>query len=322
MKLVSLTILFSLFNIGLTFSQCILPSGSYTWGLSDIDNYIVSNCGGDLSAGLILPTDAIISIQNNDVWDLTAYGAFTFTIQGNGSLSFNGSDQLNLAAGSVLIIENTSNTAALQVSGAGTNIRLTIGSTTYTGSQFASIIAAGGADQNGILPIELLSFSSSLNKDEQVELIWETLSEYNNSHFDIEHSSDGFNFENIGRVSGAGHSSNSRNYEFLHSLPNQGLNYYRLKQVDYDGNYEYLNTIVQELSSSTFFVLNYQTYSILSFKLKQPAQLLILDFSGRTINSSALQAGEQILNLSDLHKGKYLIRIHTNMEQKVIPIAR
>lgn len=84
------------------------------------------------------------------------------------------------------------------------------------------------------LPAELTSFSA-FAKDNDVELIWETSSEINNSHFEIQHSTDGRIFETIGQVQGIGTSNYGRQYQFNHNSPVRGNNYYRLHQVDFDG---------------------------------------------------------------------------------------
>lgn len=86
----------------------------------------------------------------------------------------------------------------------------------------------------GVLPVELTSFSA-FAKDNDVELIWETSSEINNSHFEIQHSTDGRIFETIGQVQGLGTSNYGRQYQFNHNSPVRGNNYYRLHQVDFDG---------------------------------------------------------------------------------------
>lgn len=322
MKLLALILVFNFALFSVPYAQCILPTGGYSWGGTELVNHISSNCGGNLSTGLIAPTDATITIQNNDIWDLTAYGAIVFTIQGNASIGFNGSDELILSAGSSLVIENTSSTTALSESGVGTNIRITIGTTTYTGNEFDAIIAAGGVNQDGLLPVELLSFSSRINEQLEVELNWVTLIENNNSHFDIEYSIDGFNFEKIGTVLGLGSSINYRNYDFIHSSPSQGANYYRLKQVDNNGNFEYLKTIVQELRSSDFFELKYHTLSSISFEIKFPAKFSIFDLSGKKVVSLSLEVGPHIYNLSELEHGQYIIRIYRNGQEKIIRIVQ
>jgi len=70
-------------------------------------------------------------------------------------------------------------------------------------------------------------------------LDWATATEINNSGFEIEHSTDGLSFDYVDFVPGSGGSSITIWYEFLHSQPGLGLHYYRLKQIDYDGEYEY-----------------------------------------------------------------------------------
>ncbi|MBY5957885.1 T9SS type A sorting domain-containing protein [Membranicola marinus] len=90
----------------------------------------------------------------------------------------------------------------------------------------------------GILPIELLSFTAFAHKDE-VDLDWETATELNNSHFEVQRSPDGRNYTTIGEVRGAGTSSQVLDYAFTDEQPTPGKNYYRLKQVDYNGSFDY-----------------------------------------------------------------------------------
>ncbi len=96
-------------------------------------------------------------------------------------------------------------------------------------------------DENG-LPVELLSFTGKLN-DSQVDLEWETASELNNDYFTVERSSDGVNFEPIGRIDGKGNYNGLSKYYLTDFSPLQGVSYYRLKQTDYDGKFEYSNII-------------------------------------------------------------------------------
>jgi hypothetical protein len=100
------------------------------------------------------------------------------------------------------------------------------------------------------LPIELLSFSGA-QQDAFVALKWETAAEINNDFMAIERSSDGINFREIGKVKGAGTTSEVQYYEFLDRQPLTGINYYRLRQVDFDGAFEYHKTIAVEMISRT-----------------------------------------------------------------------
>jgi hypothetical protein len=87
------------------------------------------------------------------------------------------------------------------------------------------------------LPVDLVYFKA--DKDEnQVMLSWQTAAEKNNDFFAIERSADGYAFEELDRIQGAGNSSIPRNYTFNDLNPLEGTSYYRLRQVDYDGKFE------------------------------------------------------------------------------------
>ena len=94
-----------------------------------------------------------------------------------------------------------------------------------------------GTDWGGTLPVELASFTSSVNRN-NVNLVWSTASENNNSGFDIERSSNGI-WSKIGNVTGNGTSSVMNNYKFSDLNLASGKYSYRLKQIDYNGNFEY-----------------------------------------------------------------------------------
>lgn len=93
------------------------------------------------------------------------------------------------------------------------------------------------------LPVTLLSFHAAKSKDQQsVKTTWYTSEESNSSHFDIEKSEDGNTFQKIGTVKAAGNSSSIMRYSFVDARPNK-RNYYRLKQVDLDGSFEYSRSV-------------------------------------------------------------------------------
>lgn len=87
-----------------------------------------------------------------------------------------------------------------------------------------------------LLPIELVSFEATLLNTDQVKLEWITASESDNDHFDIERSRDGLTWETIAMIPGAGNSSSKLTYQTFDSSPYNGRSYYRLKQIDIDGN--------------------------------------------------------------------------------------
>jgi hypothetical protein len=119
-------------------------------------------------------------------------------------------------------------------------------------NDFSELNPFGG--ELGALPLTLLSFDANIdNKD--VLLKWKTTDEVNTRLFDVHWSLTGINFQKIGTVS-----SNNRpginNYQYKHIAPGKGLNYYRLKPVDIDGNFTFSATVkvtVDNLSGLTVY---------------------------------------------------------------------
>lgn len=89
-----------------------------------------------------------------------------------------------------------------------------------------------------IVPIKLSSFTAQNNNTTNL-LLWTTENETNNKHFEIQRSTDGINFKQIGIVNAVGNSTVATNYNFTDNAPTNGINYYRLKQVDVDGTFTF-----------------------------------------------------------------------------------
>lgn len=96
------------------------------------------------------------------------------------------------------------------------------------------------------LPITLIDFYGRDN-NEKVELEWSVLNEINNYRFIIEKTIDGSSYEPIGYVIGAGTSYSKQDYSYVDDNPNEGINYYRLSQEDYDGSIEHHKNIAVDV---------------------------------------------------------------------------
>ena len=96
-----------------------------------------------------------------------------------------------------------------------------------------------------LLPIQLENFKAAL-RHREVDLTWNTITEENNDYFSVERSMDGIEWYQIGRIKGAGQSNFLLSYQMTDEFPLNGLNYYRLGQVDFDGNITYSNIEVVE----------------------------------------------------------------------------
>ncbi len=95
---------------------------------------------------------------------------------------------------------------------------------------------------NEVLPVTWTRFEAAA-ETQTVSLIWETATETDNDYFEVEHAISGLEFKSIGRVTGNGTVNSISRYEFKHLNPVNGLNYYRLKQVDFDGQHHYSDVI-------------------------------------------------------------------------------
>ena len=125
----------------------------------------------------------------------------------------------------------------------------TLASGTINGNETLTDLAtiefnnSGGVNYSiQFLPVEFTHFTA-IPKGQQTQLDFATASETNNDYFEIQRSSDSRNWEVIGKVKGAGTTQQEQNYSFTDRHPQKGMNYYRLKQVDYDGQFEYSSII-------------------------------------------------------------------------------
>jgi photosystem II stability/assembly factor-like uncharacterized protein len=104
------------------------------------------------------------------------------------------------------------------------------------------------------VPVELTSFTATANGKEVI-LNWTTATEINNQGFEIERSGDNINFNNIGFVPGFGTTTEPKSYSYSDQSVNSGTFYYRLKQIDFDGSFEYSEVVEIEITSPTEFIL-------------------------------------------------------------------
>jgi len=102
----------------------------------------------------------------------------------------------------------------------------------------------------GLLPVELISFNALVTEEKTIRIHWTTAQEINNDFFTIERSSTGNDFTEIIEIPGAGNSSKEINYETYDNEPLENGGFYRLKQTDYDGHYEYFRIVNVKLENN------------------------------------------------------------------------
>lgn len=163
------------------------------------------------------------------------------------------------------------------------------------------------------LPIELLSFTGQL-KDGKGILKWSTASETNNDYFTLERSMNGIDFEKIGEVQGAGNSTTILDYSFTDENPFSGINYYRLRQTDFDGAFDYSEIIALRFSDPSKYTSWYnQASSQILVHINDNEHLQrafeLADASGRIIYKTLSCAEEVQINTTAFSRGIYLLRI-------------
>lgn len=168
------------------------------------------------------------------------------------------------------------------------------------------------------LPVAWLSFEARPAQS-KVKLEWSTAWEENNEHFLVEHSINGQQFRCIGKVDGKGTPTLAQSYFFWHQNPAVGLHYYRLKQVDYDGDWEYspITSVHMkgEIKQKKLHCFPNPVRGQLQVQLPvdpvPDSQLLIINSSGQIIRTVFIRNHLEQLDLSELLPGLYTLLFQT-----------
>ncbi len=198
--------------------------------------------------------------------------------------------------------------------GEGTEVSYTIENTAFPSCASTGTIILG---TDCIVPVELVGLEG-YERNGKVLLEWETVSETNNSHFVVERSYEGRDYEKIGSVKGAGTTSVPQFYDFVDERPQTGKNYYRLKQVDFDGNFEYSNVVTIDMRNGKLItkVFPSPTRDILNIESsKEIIHISIIDIAGRIVMDREMTGATNTqLDVSALQKGIYYIEMKSEQE--------
>ncbi len=167
------------------------------------------------------------------------------------------------------------------------------------------------------LPVTLTSFEGKM--EEGVSFLnWETASELNNKGFEIEHSTDGRAFSTVEFVLGQGTTQSVSNYSFLHKSPAKGDNYYRLKQIDFDGAFEYSDIVylINKANNSPVTIYPNPASDRISYQ-GVAATLKIYDIYGRQLIQQTAAVENTSIDISGLEVGTYMVEISTTTNEKI-----
>ncbi len=195
---------------------------------------------------------------------------------------------------------------------------LTLG-TWQNGSGCSGITTLSG-DVQSVLPVDLVLFESKMI-DKQIALQWITATELNNEKFEVEESREGREFQKIGEVKGKGATHEQQDYSFEVKNPRNGISYYRLKQIDFDGQFEYSKVIRVNFKGENgnvgeFYPNPSKSGTVnLDYTSENDDEILVsvFDVTGKLIVNQIQQFSNGDNNLSfdfsELNTGIYIVKI-------------
>lgn len=224
----------------------------------------------------------------------------------------NGVNWTNYIEASNITVPNGSTTIIIQ---GRRNAGNTLGCTTTTWSDLASWTV------DAVLPIQLISFSGYVNRENYVVLNWKTLSELNSTAYIIQKSDNALNWINIGKIDIVDNSMEEKNYAFCDSSILQKNNYYRLKIIEADNNFSFSNII--NVSKMNYSIVEFNLFpnpvrNILYIKSEIPIDnciISIVDMFGRNIIDKSyvgISTYNFQIEVNNLSKGIYFININSN----------
>lgn len=170
----------------------------------------------------------------------------------------------------------------------------------------------GGTGCVYVLPIILSHFD--VDCDNQFPKIkWTTSSEINNDYFTIEKSIDAVNWEIVASIQGAGNSNQQINYSYIddsYESNNQTI-YYRLKQTDFDGNFEYFNIIPIKCSGldNSFVIFPNPAASKITITGNEITKIEIIDILGRIVKQVEPLGNNIEIDISSISNGTFVVKI-------------
>lgn len=162
---------------------------------------------------------------------------------------------------------------------------------------------------NAQLPVELLAFTGIHSKN-QTLLEWTTASELNNEGFEIQHSIDGKNWNNLSFIQGYGTTNDLQYYQYVHRNAEVGMHYYRLKQIDYDDNFELSKTIAIQIRGKKGIVGLYPNPAVDYLTITNGEGIAtIYNQLGQKMRVWSIGKEQSEASLLDLNPGQYILSI-------------
>ncbi len=260
-------------------------------------------------------TGNIIRVSGLEHWDLARDNGSTSVIP---TLFYDGSSEVDSPIR--LLVAHYTGTEWEDLGNGAFSSSTVTASTAMT--SFSDLSLATSKDDTNPLPVEMLYFEAYV-KDAFINLEWATAKEINNDYFEVQKSLDGIVYHEVTQIQGAGSTSLQQSYKFTDEYPIPGIQYYRLKQVDFDGAFEYSEIVIVDYApNGRSFKANLFpnpliekeiTVELQTSDFTSPAEITVMDLNGRLVMNQMFEINsmnQQIkLDVSDLKSGMYLIRI-------------
>ncbi|NQX98867.1 MAG: T9SS type A sorting domain-containing protein, partial [Flavobacteriales bacterium] len=167
---------------------------------------------------------------------------------------------------------------------------------------------------NNPLPVTLINFNARINSG-VTKLTWTTASEINNDYFTLEKSKDGSHFFSFSEQAGAGNSNNTLNYYDIDENPYKGVSYYRLKQTDFNGDFEYSKIVtINNIKEGTITAFPNPVKNILTFtNISNNDNIKVYASNGQII----FNGNTTTINTENWSTGLYQIIITDNIGEQI-----
>ena len=188
----------------------------------------------------------------------------------------------------------------------------------YVGNDFTGhdIERSTGCQASQALPVELTHFQAQLRSNQTTQLDWQTATELNNAGFEVERSQDARSWQKIGFVEGRGTTNEPQDYRLVDPDPRPGLNYYRLKQIDYDGQFEYspvrsvrLEGLAVHIFPNPVAERSELNVNFTTTPSRGNTSLRIFDISGQLMQQMPLSGQYNRVDIGQLPAGVYFVEV-------------
>lgn len=286
---------------------------------------IRDDCGNEVNSDtvqLYVVYQPVIIVQPVDTLIVTEGQAAVFNVTAEGnSLSYQWEISTDSGQSWSIIpgAENASYTVVAEDDMNGNQYRVNV-----SNSEGAVISDAGAINVITPLPVQLIRFDL-VKENNTVVLSWATATEINNKGFEVERSSNGRQWHTIATVASQAADGNSielKNYTAKDAKPLNGLNIYRLKQLDHDGQFNFSGVLKIHLEQEelVFIYPNPAQYKLFLKGIEKAAEVRIINVNGRIVKT--IIALDEI-NIADLAAGTYTVQVVVNgqlTERKLVII--